>query len=259
VSGPLWAPIFLTVLGLCVGSFLNVVIYRVPRQLSLVWPGSYCPACRAPIHWYHNLPVVGWMIVGGRCHACRVRISPRYPVVEALTGGLFLLHLIVFGWDPILIPRIVFACAMIALFAIDLDHKLLPNAITLPGIVAGLAFSLVFHPPSFLDAVIGVVAGYGSLWLVATVWEQLAKKEAMGGGDLKMLAMVGAFLGWQGVVITFFVGFMIGGIFSALLLAARRVQLASQIPFGTFLAIGALVASFWGLRMLNWYLSFYRT
>jgi leader peptidase (prepilin peptidase)/N-methyltransferase len=257
VTGPAWAPLFLTVLGLCVGSFLNVVIYRVPRRLSIVWPGSFCPACRAPIHWYDNLPVVGWMVVGGRCRACRARIPARYPIVEALTGGLFLLHLLVFGWDPILVPRILFACAMVALFAIDLEHKLLPNVITLPGITAGLAFSLVF-PPGIVDSVIGVVAGYGSLWLVATGWELFAKKEAMGGGDLKMLAMVGAFLGWQGVVITFFVGFMVGGFFSGLLLAARKARLASQIPFGTFLAIGAMVASFWGLRMLNWYLSFYR-
>jgi leader peptidase (prepilin peptidase)/N-methyltransferase len=257
VTGPAWAPLFLTVLGLCVGSFLNVVIYRVPRRLSIVWPGSFCPACRAPIHWYDNLPVVGWMVVGGRCRACRARIPARYPIVEALTGGLFLLHLLVFGWDPILVPRILFACAMVALFSIDLEHKLLPNVITLPGIAAGLAFSLVF-PPGIVDSVIGVVAGYGSLWLVATAWELFAKKEAMGGGDLKMLAMVGAFLGWQGVVITFFVGFMVGGFFSGLLLAARKVRLASQIPFGTFLAIGAMVASFWGLRMLNWYLSFYR-
>ncbi len=257
MTGPAWAPLFLTVLGLCVGSFLNVVIYRVPRRLSIVWPGSFCPACRAPIHWYDNLPVVGWMLVGGRCRACLARIPARYPIVEALTGGLFLLHLLVFGWDPILIPRILFACAMVALFAIDLEHKLLPDAITLKGIAAGLAFSLVF-PPGIVDSVIGVVAGYGSLWLVATAWELFAKKEAMGGGDLKMLAMVGACLGWQGVVITFFVGFMVGGFFSGLLLAARKARLASQIPFGTFLAIGAMVASFWGLRMLNWYLSFYR-
>jgi leader peptidase (prepilin peptidase)/N-methyltransferase len=257
VTGPPWAPLFLTVLGFCVGSFLNVVIYRLPRKLSLVWPGSYCPACRAPIRWYHNLPVVGWLIVGGRCRACRARISPRYPIVEGLTGGLFLLHLVVFGWEPILIPRLLFACAMVVLFAIDLEHKLLPNAITLPGIVVGLAFSL-FLPPGVVDAAIGVVAGYGSLWIVAVAWELVSKKEAMGGGDLKMLGMVGAFLGWQGVVITFFIGFMVGGVFSGLLLAARKVRLASEIPFGTFLAIGAMVASFWGLRLLNWYLSFYR-
>lgn len=257
MTGPAWAPLFLTLLGLCVGSFLNVVIYRVPRGLSIVWPGSFCPACRAPISWYDNLPVIGWMLVSGRCRACRARISVRYPIVEALTGGLFLLNFMVFGWDPILIPRILFACAMVALFAIDLEHKLLPNAITLPGIAAGLAFSLAF-PPGIVDSAIGVIAGYGSLWLVATAWELFAKKEAMGGGDLKMLAMVGAFLGWQGVVITFFVGFVVGGVFSGLLLAARKVRLASEIPFGTFLAVGAMVASFWGLQMLNWYLSFYR-
>jgi leader peptidase (prepilin peptidase) / N-methyltransferase len=257
VSGPWWAPLFLTALGLSIGSFLNVVIYRLPRRLSLVWPGSFCPACRAPIRWYHNLPVVGWLLLRGSCRACRARISPRYPLVEALTGALFPLHLVVFGWEPILIPRLVFASAMIALFAIDLEHKLLPNAITLPGIVAGLVSNVVL-PPGIVDAALGVVVGYGSLWLVAVSWEFFSKKEAMGGGDLKMLGMVGAFLGWQGVVVAFMVGFIVGGLFSGCLLAARKVQLASQIPFGTFLAIGAMVASFWGPHLLDWYVSFYR-
>lgn len=257
MTGPWWAPVFLTALGLSIGSFLNVVIYRVPRRLSLVWPGSFCPACRAPIRWYYNLPVVGWLLLRGRCRACRARISPRYPFVEALTGALFPLHLVIFGWEPILIPRLAFASAMIALFAIDLEHKLLPNPITLPGIVAGLASSLVL-PPGIVDAALGVMVGYGSLWLVAASWEFFSKKEAMGGGDLKMLGMVGAFLGWQGVIVTFMVGFIVGGLFSGGLLAARKVQLASQIPFGTFLAIGAMVASFWGPHLLDWYVSFYR-
>ncbi|MGH9315265.1 MAG: prepilin peptidase [Vicinamibacterales bacterium] len=257
MTGPPWAPLSLTVLGLSIGSFLNVVIYRLPRRQSLVWPGSFCPACRVPIRWYDNLPVVGWLLLHGRCRACRAPISVRYPIVEAFTGGLFLLHLVFFGWEPILIPRLLFACAMIALFAIDLEHKLLPNAITLPGIATGLAFSLVL-PPGIVAAALGVVAGYGSLWLIAAAWELFSKKEAMGGGDLKMLGMIGAFLGWQGVIVTFMIGFIIGGLFSGALLAARKVRLASEIPFGTFLAIGAIVASFWAPRLIDWYVSFYR-
>jgi leader peptidase (prepilin peptidase) / N-methyltransferase len=257
MTGPPWAPLFLAVIGVSVGSFLNVVIYRLPRRQSLAWPGSFCPACRAPIRLSDNVPVLGWLILRGRCRACRAPISIRYLIVEAITGAVFLLHLAVFGWEPILIPRLLFACAMIALFAIDLEHKLLPNAITLPGIAAGLAFSLVF-PPGPLAAAIGVVAGYGSLWLVAVAWELFSKKEAMGGGDLKMLGMIGAFLGWQGVIVTFMLGFMVGGVFSGALLAARRVGLASQIPFGTFLAVGALIASLWGPALIEWYVGFYR-
>jgi leader peptidase (prepilin peptidase)/N-methyltransferase len=257
MSGPPWAPLFLAVIGVSVGSFLNVVIYRLPRGQSLAWPGSFCPACRAPIRLYDNIPVLGWLILRGRCRSCGAPISIRYPIVEAITGAVFLLHLAVFGWDPILIPRLLFASAMIALFAIDLEHKLLPNAITLPGIAAGLAFSLVF-PPGPVVAAFGVVAGYGSLWLVAAAWELFSQKEAMGGGDLKMLGMIGAFLGWQGVIVTFMLGFMLGGVFSGVLLAARKVSLASQIPFGTFLAIGAIVASLWGPAMVEWYVGFYR-
>lgn len=254
---PPFAPWLLGLFGLAVGSFLNVVIYRLPARKSIVWPGSYCPACKAPIRWYDNTPVLGWLLLGGRCRRCKRPIAIRYPLVEAATGAVFVLHYAVFGWDPILVPRLLFACALIALFAIDLEHKLLPNAITLPGIAAGLAFSLVL-PPGIADAALGVLLGYGSLWLIATVWELLRKQEAMGGGDLKMLGMVGAFLGWKGVAVTFMLSYLIGGSFAAILWALRKVRLASEIPFGTFLALGALVASLWGERLLNWYLSFYR-
>jgi leader peptidase (prepilin peptidase)/N-methyltransferase len=257
MTAPVWAPWLVLLMGLSIGSFLNVVIYRLPRRQSLVWPGSLCPECRKPIAWHDNVPVVGWLILRGRCRACRARIDIRYPLVEAAAGGLFLLHLYVLGWHPILIPRLLFASAMVALFVIDLDHKLLPNAITLPGIAAGLAFSL-FLPPGFVDAAIGALIGYGSLWLVGTAWELLRKQEAMGGGDLKMLAMIGAFLGWKGVIVTFMLAFLIGGAFAAVLWAGRRVRLASEIPFGTFLAAAAIVTSLWGQRLLAWYLGFYR-
>jgi leader peptidase (prepilin peptidase)/N-methyltransferase len=253
---PAFVPWFLGILGLSVGSFLNVVIYRLPLRKSIIRPRSFCPECGAAISWHDNIPVLGWLFLRGRCRRCRNPIGIRYLLVEAVTCAIFLLHYGVFGWDPILVPRLLFASALIALFAIDLEHKLLPNAITLPGIGAGLAFSLVL-PPGIVDAALGVLLGYGSLWLIGTAWERLRKQEAMGGGDLKMLGMVGAFLGWQGVVVTFMLSYLIGGSFAAILWALRKVRLASEIPFGTFLSVGALVASLWGERLLNWYLSFY--
>lgn len=247
----------LVFLGLAVGSFLNVVIHRVPRGESLIWPASRCPACKAAIHWYDNVPVVGWILLGGRCRACRAPIALRYPLVEAVTAAVFVLHYAVFGWDPLLVPRIVFAGALIALFAIDLEHQLLPNAITLPGIVAGLAFSLVFEP-GLRDAALGALLGFGSLWLIATAWELLRQQEAMGGGDLKMLSMVGAFLGWRGVAVTFMFSYVLGGLTALGLLLVGKVRLASKLPFGTFLAAAALIASLWGEAILTWYLSYYR-
>lgn len=251
------APWLLGLLGLAVGSFLNVVIHRLPRRQSLLWPGSSCPACGTPIRWYDNVPVLGWILLGGRCRSCGASIGVRYPLVETVTAALFVVHVLVLGLEPILVPRLAFACAMIALFAIDLEHKLLPNAITLPGIAAGLVFSL-FLPPGPVGAALGVIIGYGSLWLIATLWQLLRNQDAMGGGDLKMLGMIGAFLGWKGVVVTFLLSFLIGGVVAGALLAMRKVRLASEIPFGTFLAAAAIVASLWGERLLNWYLSFFR-
>jgi leader peptidase (prepilin peptidase)/N-methyltransferase len=254
---PAFAPWLLGLFGLAAGSFLNVVIYRVPARQSIVWPGSYCPACKAPIRWYDNTPVLGWLLLGGRCRRCRKPIGIRYPIVEAVTGGIFVVHHAVFGWDPILVPRLLLACALIALFAIDLEHKLLPNAITLPGIAAGLVFSLVF-PPGFVEAALGASLGYASLWVVATVGQRIWKREAMGGGDLKMLAMIGAFLGWRLTALTWVLSFFLGGAGSGLLLVAGRAKRASETPFGTYIALAALVASLWGERLLNWYLSLYR-
>lgn len=248
--------VFVTLFGLAIGSFLNVVIYRLPRGRSLVSPGSACPACGTPIRWYDNVPVASWILLRARCRACRAPISIRYPFVEIVTMAAFIACYVQFGPEPLLIPRLLLSAALIALFAIDLDLQLLPNAITLPGIVVGLLFS-VFLPPGLRDAVIGVVAGGGVLWAIGSFWSWLRGMEAMGGGDVKMLAMVGAFLGWKLVIVTFVVSSIVGGLFAAVLLATKRTELTSKLPFGTFLAIGAFIASLWGDPLLDWYLSLY--
>ncbi|MEO7275001.1 MAG: prepilin peptidase, partial [Vicinamibacterales bacterium] len=191
----------LVLLGLAVGSFLNVCIHRVPARASVVSPGSRCPSCGYALTWADNIPVVSYALLGGRCRSCQAPISIRYPIVELITMAVFILHYVVFGADPILVPRLLLACVLIVLFAIDLEHHLLPNVITLPGIVIGFLFSFRF-PPGPLPSLIGLVIGGGSLWLIGEAYFRYAGQDGMGGGDVKMLAMLGAFLGWKLVLVT---------------------------------------------------------
>jgi leader peptidase (prepilin peptidase)/N-methyltransferase len=254
-----WSLFALTVLGLVglmVGSFLNVCIYRLPRGESLAWPGSHCPSCGAAIHWYDNVPLVSYVRLAARCRACRAPIDLRYPIVELATMALFLAHVWVIGWEPLLPVRITFGCAMIVLFAIDLEHQILPNAITLPGIAVGLAAS-VWLPPGWQSALAGAALGGASLWLLFEIWMRLRGVEALGMGDVKMLAMVGAFLGWQQVIVTLVLSSFLGSVVGVGLIAAGRGSLGSKLPYGTFIALGAIVSSLAGEPLVAWYLSFY--
>lgn len=250
------ALVIITFLGLAIGSFLNVCIHRIPQRESLISPPSHCPRCGYQLRWRDNIPVIGYVLLGGRCRKCRERISLRYPAIELITLGLFLLHYWVFDWTWLLAVRLLFACAMVVLFAIDLEHKILPDVITLPGIVAGLLFSL-FLPPGIVSALLGAVAGGGVLFVIAEAWSRLRNVEAMGFGDVKMLAMIGAFLGAKLVGLTFVLSSFLGGLAGLLLILSRRGTMASEIPFGTFLAAAALVASLWGEDIVNWYVGLY--
>jgi leader peptidase (prepilin peptidase)/N-methyltransferase len=251
------ALLWLGILGLAIGSFLNVCIHRVPQKMSIVRPASSCPQCGYVLRWIDNVPVVSYALLAGRCRACRARISPRYPIVELITMGVFVAHYYVFGWDAVLIPRLVLAAILIALFAIDLEHHLLPNVITLPGIVLGLLFSLVL-PPGITDALIGVLVGGGILWLIGEAYYRYSGQEGMGGGDVKMLAMVGAFLGWKPVVLTLVLSSLIGSLVGVAVIALRRGGLKYALPFGTFIAIAALTASLFGAQIIEWYVGLYR-
>jgi len=247
----------LATLGLAVGSFLNVCIHRLPRKSSIVQPASSCPHCGYVLRWFDNIPVLSYAILGGRCRKCRAGISIRYPIVEVLTMVIFVAHYLAFGLDIILVPRLLFACALLVLFAIDLEHHLLPNVITLPGIVVGLAFSALL-PPGLIDAVIGVLAGGGVLWLVGEAYYRYSGQEGMGGGDVKMLAMIGAFLGWKLMVLTLVLSSVLGSVVGILVIASRRGGMKHALPFGTFLSLGALVASLFGRQVVDWYIGFYR-
>ena len=241
-----------TLLGLAAGSFLNVVIHRLPRKESIVSPGSRCPACGHALRWYDNLPVLSYAALGARCRSCRERISIRYPIIELVTAVLFVAHYYVFGWTPLLAVRLLFASAMVALFAIDLEHKLLPDVITLPGIVLGLVFSL-FLPPGIVDALLGILVGGGFLWLVAEAYFRYAGEEGMGGGDVKMLGMIGAFLGWKLTLLTLVLSSIAGSLIGLTVIALKRGGMKYALPFGTFLALGAVAASLWGDQIVAWY------
>jgi leader peptidase (prepilin peptidase)/N-methyltransferase len=247
----------LAVLGLAIGSFLNVCIHRLPRKASIVQPPSSCPNCGYMLRWFDNIPVVSYVMLGGRCRKCRTAISIRYPIVEVVTMAIFVLHYAVFGPDVILVPRLLFACVLIVLFAIDLEHHLLPNVITLPGIVVGLAFSTMI-PPGLVDAIIGVLAGGGVLWLVGEAYYRYSGQEGMGGGDVKMLAMIGAFLGWQLVVLTLVLSSVLGSVVGLLVILSKRGGMKYALPYGTFLSLAALVSSLFGRQILDWYLGFYQ-
>ena len=242
--------------GAAIGSFLNVCIYRLPLGQSIVWPGSACPTCKGPVAWYDNIPILSWLMLGARCRSCRAPIAIRYPIVELLTMGVFVLNFHVFGAGPILVPKLVLSCAMVVLFAIDLEHHLLPDAITLPGIVAGFLFSLLF-PPGPLASAIGILVGGGSLWLIGEAYYRYAGQEGMGGGDVKMLAMIGAFLGWKLVLVTLVFSSIAGAVIGLLVILSRRGDLRYALPYGTFLALAGLIASLYGDRIVAWYVGFY--
>ncbi len=247
--------ILATVFGLSVGSFLNVCIHRLPLRESLMHPASRCPRCQAALKPYDNIPVVSYLVLRGRCRACGAPISLRYPLIEVITGAIFLAAYILFD-GPILYQRLLFACALIVLFVIDLEHRILPDVITLPGIVVGFLFSFIM-PPGWIDSLVGLLVGGGSLWLMGEVYFRLRHEEGMGFGDVKMLAMIGAFLGWKLMLLTLILSSFLGSAIGLGMIAARRGDMKYALPFGTFLAVGALVAGVVGDRIVNWYASFY--
>lgn len=245
-----------TLLGFAVGSFLNVCIYRLPRGESVVSPPSRCPSCGQGLRWFDNVPVLGWLLLRGRCRHCGEPISSMYPLVEATTGLVFALQYWQLGWQPLLAVRLLFAGAMIVLFVIDLQHRILPNVITLPGVVIGLAASL-FLEPGLRSALLGVAAGAGVLWVVGEAYFRIRGEEGMGMGDVKMLAMVGAFLGWQQMLVTLLLASLTGSVVGGGMILLQRGNMKYALPLGSFLAAGALAATHIGRALLDWYVGFY--
>jgi leader peptidase (prepilin peptidase)/N-methyltransferase len=246
------------VFGLIIGSFLNVCIGRLPAGESVVTPGSRCPRCRTPIGWYDNVPVLSYVILGGRCRNCKRSISVRYPAIELLTAALFALQTFWFlDTTPLLLAsRLVLTAILIVLFWTDFDTMRLPNVITYPGLVVGLLFSL-FVPPGIVDALFGAALGAGILLGIRSVWKRATGVDGMGLGDVKMLAMIGAFLGWQQVLVVLFLSTLAGATGGLTLAAIGKRSLQARLPFGTFLAVAAFIASMVGPYLVEWYVGLY--
>jgi leader peptidase (prepilin peptidase)/N-methyltransferase len=247
---------FAAAFGLVIGSFLNVCIHRLPRGESVVSPPSRCPACGRPVRWFDNVPVVSWLLLRGRCRACGAPISAVYPLVEALTGALFAAQVWLVGLDDpaLLAARLVFGCSMILLFFTDLQQRILPDVVTLPGVAIGFLFSLI-QQPGWVDSLLGVLLGGGGLYVTGELYYRLRGEEGLGGGDVKMVAMIGAFLGWRLMLVTLMLSSVLGSIIG--LACIPLLGKKYLWPFGSFLALGALVAAAAGDRILAWYLSFY--
>ena len=252
MTGP-FALTFAALFGAVIGSFLNVCIHRLPRGTSIVWPASACPACGRALSWFENIPIASYLFLRGRCRTCGAPISPRYPVVEAVTAAMFALAWWYYGPGPMLISRLIFGCALIVLFAIDLEHHLLPNVITLTGIVIGFLLSFITDQPGWQSSLIGIVAGGGVLFLIAEVYYRVRHEEGLGMGDVKMLAMMGAFLGWPLAILSLMIASVAGTIIGIGLIVSGRGTMKYALPFGTFLAIGAAVSAAAGQTILHWY------
>jgi len=228
------------------------VICRLPHGASVMWPASHCTSCDRALSWFENVPIVSWLVLRGRCRTCDARISAQYPIVEAVTAALFLAGYYAFGLTPLLAVRLAFACAMVVLFAIDFEHQILPNEITLSGIVVGFVLSL-FMPPGWKSSLIGLLAGGLFPFLVAEIYLRVRGREGMGMGDFKMLAMVGAFLGWPLVWITLIVACVLGIVIGGGALMISRRGMGTRIPFGTFIAVAALLCAYADVSVVRAY------
>ena len=247
---PGFLPAVFFIVGTCIGSFLNVCIFRLPRRESIIFPASHCMNCGTKLKPVDNIPLVSYLFLGGRCRYCRARISWQYPMVELLTGVLFTLAAIRFGlqWNTLI--AVILISISIVVSVIDFKIQIIPNSISLPGIVLGLLINLFpSSPVSFLNALYGMALGGGLFYVVA-----LVSKGGMGGGDIKLIAMFGAFLGWKNCLVTIFCGVLLGSLVGITLLLLRRKGRKDPIPFGPFLCIGALISLFYGREIIYWYL-----
>lgn len=256
LSTPLWEG-FCLALGLIVGSFANVAIHRLPLGQSVVRPRSRCPQCGTGIRALDNLPVLSYLLLRGRCRNCRGFISARYPAVEAANGLLCLAAAVLLGPTPHALVAMAFVTSLLILSLIDFDHQVLPDVITKPGIVLGLAASFLPGPPTPLEAAASAVGGYVALMTVAWLARLYYKEEALGQGDWKMVAMLGAFLGWQGMLLAVLLGSLLGSVVGLAMVAFFGGSRRSRIPLGSFLAVGGIAAVLVGEPLTEWYRGFF--
>lgn len=244
------------IFGALVGSFLNVCIIRLPREESIITPGSHCPHCNHPIMFYDNIPLISYFLLGGKCRSCKRSISAQYPLVEGTTAISSLLLFLKFGVSLSYLFYFSFVAALVVITIIDLYHQIIPDVISIPGIGVGLFGALIIPHITFFNSLLGILLGGGSLFVIATLYQWLFKREGMGGGDVKLLAMIGAFLGWDAVILTILLSSLIGSITGIIIMALKGKDFKYAIPFGPFLSLAAVIALFYKKDILFWYFQF---
>lgn len=248
-------PLFAFVFGLVVGSFLNVCICRMPNNESVVSPPSHCPHCSYQIRWYDNIPLLSYMVLQGKCRGCGAHISFQYPLVELLNGILTLFLFLRFGPTLAFAVLFLFCSALVVITFIDIEHQIIPDEISLTGIVVGFVLSFFLKGHGWLNSLLGILLGGGSLLLVAYSYQFLTGKDGMGGGDIKLLAMMGAFLGWKAIPFIIFASSLIGSVVGVSIMMLQKKDAKLAIPFGPYLAFGAVLYIFYGKPLIRWYLN----
>ena len=258
---PMFPLIAVTLFGLLVGSFLNVCIYRIPQSKSIMFPGSMCSNCGQPVRFYDNVPVLSYFILGGKCRNCKAPFSFRYPMVELLTGLMALAVTMKYGLTVESLIYFIFICSLLVITFIDIDHQIIPDIISLPGIPICFLMAFALPTTSYMDtlinSVLGILIGGGTLLAVGWLYMLATKKEGMGGGDIKLLAMMGALIGWKGIFFTVFVSSAVGSVVGIIVMMRMKKGMKLAIPFGPFLSIGAISYIFFGEKIIYWYLNMY--
>jgi leader peptidase (prepilin peptidase)/N-methyltransferase len=248
-----FSDVIIFIFGLCIGSFMNVCIYRLPIKKSIIYPGSACPECGIDIPFYDNIPVISYLLLRGRCRACGAGIPLRYIVIEIMGGAFAVLTYLRYGlsWEALIYYG--FIASLLVITYIDIDFQIIPDGISLPGILIGFSASFLLPEITFKESLSGILIGGGSLYVIAWGYHSITGKEGMGGGDIKLLAMIGAFVGWQGVLFTVFTASAVGTVSGVLVMLHQKGGLKLAIPFGPFLSIGAIAYIFIGPDLISWY------
>ena len=248
--------ILIFILGLIVGSFSNVCIYRIPRNESIIYPASHCPKCRSNISPKDNIPLLSFILLKGRCRNCKSKISIQYPIVELLTGLIYLIIYLIYGLSIQSLIYIILSSALIIIAFIDLNEQIVPDVISLPGIAIGFIISFFVPYILFINSALGVFVGGGIILIIGLAGSAIFKKEAMGGGDVKLAAMIGAFLGWRYIIISLFLGFFLGALAGIILILSKIKSREDIVPFGPFIVLGSFITLLWGEKIISWYIGF---
>lgn len=248
--------VLIFILGLIVGSFSNVCIYRIPRNESIIYPASHCPKCRSSISPKDNIPLLSYILLKGRCRNCKSKISIQYPIVEFLTGLTYLIIYLIYGLSIQSIIYIILSSALVIIAFIDLNEQIVPDVISLPGIIVGFIVSFLVPYISFVNSALGVLVGGGIILVIGLAGSVIFKKEAMGGGDVKLAAMIGAFLGWRYIIISLFLGFFLGAVAGIFLILSKIKSREDTVPFGPFIVLGCFITLLWGEQIISWYIGF---